>query len=126
MTRSGYKNSRIFGVLLALGAVGALTIGAAPAPSVGTAAVEKTSAVGIQSVTSASGSHTCGPNQQVYIRATLDDWGAATITKTGSGGFSTVQIGVDLYYAFGSSTVGWEVYAPSGIATISDGCVVAF
>lgn len=108
--------SCVAGLLLAIGGLGSPAL-AAPSSD---AAVS----TGIQSVTNASGTRTCGPNQQVYLRMTLDGAGAATITKTGTGSYSVVRIGPDIYYVFGVSSTGWKVYAPPGIATISDGCVV--
>lgn len=109
--------------------VGALVIAMTglSTPALASPTVNSSEEAGIQSVTTATGSRTCGPQQQVYVRFTLDNYGTATVTKQGTGGTSVVLIGTDLFHVFGASTVSWKVTAANGngIATINDGCVVA-
>ena len=69
--------------------------------------------------TSASGSHSCRPGEQVYLRITLDSYGPVIV----SGGSQPIaQSGTDLFITLKKKTASWKVSAPTGVATINDGC----
>ncbi len=70
-------------------------------------------------MTYASGSHSCRSGEQVYVRITLDSYGTVIV----AGGSQPIgQKGTDFFITLKKRTASWSVTAPTGIATINDGC----
>lgn len=124
MIKSNRKRSALgigaaVAALVMLGGVPAGASAAEPERAMGIGEGAHQADAGILAVTTASGSRSCRPGEQVYVRITLVNSGKAAV----AGNFiPRVAVGLDHFFELGVRSADWEASAPGGIQTINDGC----